>query len=314
MSYILDALKRAERERKLGQAPAALDEIAIPQAEGERSPRRWLLLGAAGLVALAAAGYGLVLLVQGRHAAGPAAATASAPAAVAVASPAAQAPAPVPVPPPAQAPAQAPTAAIEPPAVTAATLPATAPAPAAAPDANAQIADGQSIATLDDLTDNAPKPVAAPARPATKPAPAATAAAAPSKPVEATPQPATTGAADAAVAENTPGTPPAAKPAAGPSPAKPLPPAAAAAREHAERIESLRRFKEMPPAYRAEFPPLTVDVHVYNADAERSFVIIGGKRYRNGDTLAEGPHIDEIVSEGIVFDWRGEKILYALGH
>ena len=28
MSLILDALKRAERERKLGQAPAALDELA----------------------------------------------------------------------------------------------------------------------------------------------------------------------------------------------------------------------------------------------------------------------------------------------
>jgi len=75
---------------------------------------------------------------------------------------------------------------------------------------------------------------------------------------------------------------------------------------------ALRRFKDMPQAYRAEFPALSVDVHAYNADPQRRFVLISGKRYREGDTLAEGPRVAEIVPDGLVLDWRGERLLHTL--
>lgn len=303
MSYILDALKRAEKERKLGQAPAVLEEIAIPQPgleSGLRQRRR--LIAIAALIALLAIGYGAFRLLR---------------------SPAPATPAPVLRSEPAPLPAgiAAPSAEAEP-------APASKPAPAAdeataedrageaEADGESRIQDGDRIASLDDLTDHssrAPSPPvqerAEAAAPAEQSAPASDAgsdddgaasidlgtsdsAAAPSPPPPAPPAPV-------------------AATAAAPSPA---PAAQADQKAYGDRLAALRRYKEMPPAYRADFPALVIDVHVYNADPQRSFVIVNGKHYRAGDTLAEGPRIDEIVPEGMVLDWRGEKVLYALSH
>ena len=66
----------------------------------------------------------------------------------------------------------------------------------------------------------------------------------------------------------------------------------------------------MPPGYRAEFPPITVDVHAYNGNPQKRFVLINGRRYREGDVISEGPRIAQIIAEGIVFDWRNEQVLY----
>jgi len=41
-------------------------------------------------------------------------------------------------------------------------------------------------------------------------------------------------------------------------------------------------------------------------------VMINGKRYREGDTLAEGPRLIAIVPEGMVLDWQGQQVLYAI--
>ncbi len=78
--------------------------------------------------------------------------------------------------------------------------------------------------------------------------------------------------------------------------------------------DGARNYREMSPNYRAEFPTLSVDVHVYNDDPQRRFVILNGKRYREGDTLAEGPKLVAIVANGVVLDWRGERVLYSLPH
>jgi general secretion pathway protein B len=61
MSYILDALRRADAERRRGQAPA-LQQVAAPPAaapgpDGRPAARAWLALAALALLALAAAGW-----------------------------------------------------------------------------------------------------------------------------------------------------------------------------------------------------------------------------------------------------------------
>lgn len=377
MSYILEALKRAEQERKLGRAPDPLVEVAAPTPVALPPSRRPLLIGAGAvvlLVGLAYAGYRW-FGSDGKTEAPVAAQT-----------------------PPTTPPLPETTAAAEPAAAEAAPAEAT---PAAG---DAKIADGQQIATLDDLapdqgdndpadppedsaegephagdgsgenqdeangavaaqpayTPPPPAPRAAPqpaparqaaapapgpaptlvfANPATRTPPPAASAPAP-KPRTATPAPsaarARTSAASAETVITIPAEngsaavaavpAPASSPAAAPAPAAPAPATAAPAAapppaaptrddrlDSLRRLDALRRFKEMPPAYRAQFPAFSVDVHVYNADPARSFVLINGKRYRGGDTIAEGPRIDEIVSEGIVFEWRGEKVLYVIG-
>jgi general secretion pathway protein B len=95
-------------------------------------------------------------------------------------------------------------------------------------------------------------------------------------------------------------------------PADAAPPPAPA--ESTQPAPADRQMQEMPESFRAGFPALSVDVHVYNSDPQRRFVLIGGKRYHEGDTLAEGPRIVGIVPEGIVFDWQGQRVLYAISH
>lgn len=71
-------------------------------------------------------------------------------------------------------------------------------------------------------------------------------------------------------------------------------------------------LSEMPPGYRADFPAFNVDVHVYNDAHERRFVLLNLRRYREGETTQEGPKIIEIQPNGIVFDFRGERVLFQL--
>ena len=75
----------------------------------------------------------------------------------------------------------------------------------------------------------------------------------------------------------------------------------------------MRSFREMPPEYRADFPQITIQVHVFEQIPAQRFVIVNGRRYREGETLAEGPALVEIVREGLVLDYRGERLLYPIG-
>jgi general secretion pathway protein B len=142
MSYILDALRRAEadRERERGQVPglhtqASSDSVAAP------ARRRWLPWAGGGLLLLAGIGAGSWLTSSPREAVAPAPPPVPAPAPVA-------APAPSPVSPPAvSAPAPQPAASaspyLAPPpppgAVIAAPAPVQAPVPAPAPAVEAPI-------------------------------------------------------------------------------------------------------------------------------------------------------------------------------
>ena len=71
-------------------------------------------------------------------------------------------------------------------------------------------------------------------------------------------------------------------------------------------------LRDMPSGYRADFPSLNVDVHVYNDEPQRRFVLLNLRRYREGQTLSEGPKLVEIQPDGIVFDFRGERVLMQL--
>ncbi|WP_295687948.1 general secretion pathway protein GspB [uncultured Nevskia sp.] len=334
MSLILDALKRAERERKLGQAPTALEEVAVPPPAKRQQPgRRPIILG---VVAVAIVALAVFAFLRSRH---PAAAD--------------------------TAPAE--SAFVE---VTHDPAPAAPAAPVAANPADesqdARIEDSASIASLDDLTDgDTPDAAAAPvAEEATggmqvddgstlvtpsqprEPAPviaAKPAASSPSstsfkldpKPSSAAPAPQPQARqlvtnANATPSNTTPAAgedlvipieeyvpvtassaATAASPTAGPAPAPAVRQAAPAPVPTPASAASVQRLKDMPPAYRAEFPPISIDVHVYNDNPQRRFVLINGRRYREGDALSEGPRIAQIVPEGIVFDWRNEQVLYS---
>lgn len=68
-------------------------------------------------------------------------------------------------------------------------------------------------------------------------------------------------------------------------------------------------LKDMPSDFRADFPKLALDVHFYDDDAGRRFVMINSRRYKHGDALQEGPQVREITSDGVILNHRGQDVL-----
>lgn len=278
MSLILDALRKSEQQRRLGETPGLVTESAwaARRWQSPAAPRRravWLLLP---LFAVAAAGGWA--LWKGRA---PDAASTSAgdppTVATSVPTPAAAPASPVPAPATASAPvAQVPAAPVEP-AIAAAPAPAQVPlpAPAVAPPPAAP-------------------PVTTPTAAATpsSAAPAATAPATPAEPAQPT-------IAAEPVAE-APSAPPEEGPAveATPVPA-PTPPAA----------DAVTPVYALPLATRQSLPKLALTMHVYNADPARRFVILDDQRLAEGGATSDGASVVEIRRDGVVIDFRGSRFL-----
>lgn len=268
MSLILDALKRAERERR-AEPTAGLD---VPGLARPRRRRWWLRILIGVLLVLVT----LIVLVvatrvmrQKRVVTLPPGVLQSRPVR------------PVPGQPKRIAPQLAPP---DTGSLSARTAPA--PSPSAIPGT-------ESVSSLDELSEPEPGTAAVASTPLPAPRNAAPAA-------TPTPAPATSTDAVQAPAQVPP------QPAAQDAPPGEIPPALTAP-------APLRKFREMPPEFRADFPAISLQVHNYDKNAAARFVIVNDRRYREGENLAEGPHILEIAREGIVLEFRGEKLLYPIG-
>jgi general secretion pathway protein B len=60
-------------------------------------------------------------------------------------------------------------------------------------------------------------------------------------------------------------------------------------------------------AARGGLPALHLDLHVYATQATQRFVFVNSRKYREGDTLAEGPVVEKITPDGAVLDYRGTR-------
>jgi general secretion pathway protein B len=56
-------------------------------------------------------------------------------------------------------------------------------------------------------------------------------------------------------------------------------------------------------------PDLHLDIHVYSDQSAERFVFINTKKYRENETLAEGPTIRQIAPEGVILEHRGNIFL-----
>ncbi|HEU0195825.1 MAG TPA: general secretion pathway protein GspB [Nevskiaceae bacterium] len=301
MSYILDALRRAERERNrdavdpVSEITAAAPSVAAPQQR-----RRSVLIAGAVIIALLLIANLVLLLVH--RSSIPVRPTAVRTAALepVKARPQAAVPTPRAMPTPATA-QSVPLAAAASTPITSATQLIPAGASTAAAPANPVIA-AASIHSLDQIT--------APPVPATQHGAASSAHPHPTRPV-ATRHPRPSHRTTAA-SSRTPTVASASAPSA--TAAAVLqsipPPAVSGGVGAAQPQPSATDLKMMPDQYRANFPQITVQVHVYDPDPDKCWVMIDGRRYRQGDTLPQGPKIEQIVPQGIVFDWHGREVLY----
>jgi general secretion pathway protein B len=92
-----------------------------------------------------------------------------------------------------------------------------------------------------------------------------------------------------------------------------VPPAASAQGAQAPRTPS-NPGSSLPPADElagAGVPPLNLDLHVYTANAAERMVFINSHKYREGDTLQEGPVVQQITPRGVVLEYGGRSYLLA---
>lgn len=134
------------------------------------------------------------------------------------------------------------------------------------------------------------------------PSPESRAAAAPS-PAPADPRP--------APAAETTGRPQSRPPAA-PAPARQGEPATWA--ESESGFDGQETYREpadsvaaLPADIRRRLPEIEVNGHLYSSVPGRSFVLINGRRYREGERLREGPAIVTIDENGAILDYRGTR-------
>ena len=277
MSYILDALKRAdsEREREREDVPGLHSKTETWIAPDEVSTRRaqpqavvWALAAACLVLAL-----GVLWFVLAREAA-PASVAVSAAVPVQSAPTVLQQPAPQPAPavaviapaPAVAVSAPAPAVAVIAPAPAPATIPAPAPAPAPAPVARAAPQTPAPARTV-----RAADPAALP--PSTQAAPAAPAVAKPK----------------------------ASAPAVAATASVPSPTASAATSAEAR----LYTLSELPEDVRAGLPALAVGGAMYSQTPANRMLIINGQVFREGDTLAPGVVLEQIKLKSAVLKVKG---------
>lgn len=61
----------------------------------------------------------------------------------------------------------------------------------------------------------------------------------------------------------------------------------------------------------AGVPALNLDLHVYTSNPAERMVFINSHKYREGDTLAEGPVVQQITPRGAVLEYGGRSYLLA---
>jgi general secretion pathway protein B len=62
---------------------------------------------------------------------------------------------------------------------------------------------------------------------------------------------------------------------------------------------------------RGSLPALHLDLHVYAAQPQQRFIFVNSRKYREGETLAEGPLIEQITADGAVLNFRGSRFKLA---
>jgi hypothetical protein len=88
------------------------------------------------------------------------------------------------------------------------------------------------------------------------------------------------------------------------SQAAPAPPPPAGQTPYRDQGEQIPLLSELPHKERQTLQGLRIDGHVYTEDAARRFVFIGMRSYRAGDRIGkDGPLLERITPDGVIVDY-----------
>jgi hypothetical protein len=83
-------------------------------------------------------------------------------------------------------------------------------------------------------------------------------------------------------------------------------PAERAARKAEKGLPTYQDAAAMPGM---NMPPLRLDLHVYDPEPDKSFVLVNMQKVKSGDTIAQGVHVDQITPSGAIMTYRGVRFL-----
>ena len=69
----------------------------------------------------------------------------------------------------------------------------------------------------------------------------------------------------------------------------------------------LQSWYELPQEFRNKLDLPRVDVHVYSEEPQRRFILVNLEKYREGERLASGLVLEEILPDGMVMSYQGER-------
>jgi general secretion pathway protein B len=79
------------------------------------------------------------------------------------------------------------------------------------------------------------------------------------------------------------------------------------ARTTAKDYSQLQSWFELPQEIRNRLDLPRLDVHVYSEEPQKRFILVNLKKYREGETLASGLVLEEILPDGMVMSYQGER-------
>jgi general secretion pathway protein B len=79
----------------------------------------------------------------------------------------------------------------------------------------------------------------------------------------------------------------------------------------AQDNSQLQSWYELPQEFRNKLDLPRLDVHVYSEDPQRRFILVNLEKYREGERLASGLVLEEILPDGMVMSYQGERFRVA---
>jgi general secretion pathway protein B len=66
-------------------------------------------------------------------------------------------------------------------------------------------------------------------------------------------------------------------------------------------------LSSLPEAFRRSLPPLSVNIHVYSPDESQRILYINNRPAQQGERIEGGVVVEEIVEDGVVLQYRGQR-------
>lgn len=71
--------------------------------------------------------------------------------------------------------------------------------------------------------------------------------------------------------------------------------------------EDVPLLQQMPAEFRQALPPLAVTIHVYAHDKSQQILFLNNREYGRGSEIEGGVRVEDIVPDGVVLSFRGQR-------